>query len=196
MVAFMVQTTCPNCGEQAECVLWRAKVRFVCSGCQASYGEARPLKGFVYVAFNERQPGFAKVGLTTKDPEQRMKEISRGAGSIGTWKVGALFHSNRPEADEKRCHDKLKRFQEKSEVFCIDPVEAMLKVRTALSYREPLHMASKYRAEFDIAVAERRQKARHLQESDTPEANAPDEIGVSSAGEVKPQRGLFSNLFG
>lgn len=202
MIAFKVALTCASCQTQFETTVYKHKSPVVCANCGAEQGEVKPIKGFIYVAANSKQPGFAKVGLTTKDPEQRMKEISRGAGSIGEWTVAALFPSNRPDFDEKRCHKKLERQREKSEVFAIDPADASVKVRTTLG-REPIEVAEEYLPAYEARRAKNKSRAKHLRdveaaEKETDVSRTPEQGELKLGGRVNQEiskGGFLSGLF-
>ena len=54
--------------------------------------DSKMLDGWVYILSNELMPGIYKVGMTTIDPVVRAKEISRGTGVPGPFKVEKSFH--------------------------------------------------------------------------------------------------------
>ena len=41
---------------------------------------------YVYALINPAVPGRVKVGQTTREPKERLKEINSGAGVAGRWK--------------------------------------------------------------------------------------------------------------
>jgi hypothetical protein len=42
---------------------------------------------YVYALINPAVPGRVKVGQTTCQPEERLKEINSGAGVAGRWRI-------------------------------------------------------------------------------------------------------------
>lgn len=61
--------------------------------------------GFIYVLGNALMPGVYKIGMTTKTPEERAKEISSATGVPQPFHVIAAFHSRNPARDEKIIHE-------------------------------------------------------------------------------------------
>lgn len=73
--------------------------------------DSKMLDGWVYILSNELMPGIYKVGMTTIDPVVRAKEISRGTGVPGPFKVEKSFHVKNPAAAEKYVHQDLAKYR-------------------------------------------------------------------------------------
>ena len=82
--------------------------------------------GFVYILTNKSMPGLIKVGLTTRTPEERAKELS-STGVPLSFEVAGYWHVEKNLAYmEAKCHLLLKEFRVSSnrEFFKIHVDEA------------------------------------------------------------------------
>lgn len=98
-------------------------------------------EGFVYCAVNATNPGLIKIGVTTKDPVQRMKELTAAPGVVSPF---ALAYSRRvamPFEVEADIHRRLenRRVSESREFFTI-------------TLREAIEMVEQYPERPDLAV--------------------------------------------
>jgi hypothetical protein len=67
----------------------------------------RLMEGFIYILSNESMPGIYKIGMTTRDPEQRVKELS-GSTSIPTsFKLEDAWHTSDMANIEQEIHQHL-----------------------------------------------------------------------------------------
>lgn len=81
--------------------------------------------GYVYVLFNEAVPDYVKVGMTTRDANERAKELSN-TGVPGEWKVHFSVFVPDCEKVEQLSHEDLDkvRYSSNREFFDIPLVEA------------------------------------------------------------------------
>ena len=78
-----------------------------------------------------------KIGRTAKSVEERIKSLN-STGVAGEFEAVAIFPSDKPAFDEKRVHDKLKKYNISKEHFDLTPMEAMLGAFRALNKRRPI----------------------------------------------------------
>ena len=127
-----------------------SKYEYICEdNCFISFiqsFEFKKFKGIVYVISNPNQRG-VKIGLTTKDINTRLKQLS-STGVPGKFSLIALFPSDHPKKDEKKAHNKLKKFSMDKEHFNISETEAVLGVYRALNRREPIFYDPAVKSEF------------------------------------------------
>ena len=83
------------------------------------------MAGWVYALTNRSLPGLVKLGHTTREPEERAKELSDATGVPTPFKVLAFFWSCDPESDERRLHKHFakKRVSTGREFFRISAAE-------------------------------------------------------------------------
>jgi hypothetical protein len=67
--------------------------------------------GWIYVLTNRSMPGLVKIGLTTRDPQTRAKEISRGTGVPTQFEVGHQRRVADCYAVEQMIHRELDRYR-------------------------------------------------------------------------------------
>ncbi len=84
-----------------------------------------PKAGFVYVLSNESMPGIVKIGMTTRDPEVRLKEINAATGVL-PFAIEAVIISRNAKWTEREVHERLagRRISKSREFFRIDPAQA------------------------------------------------------------------------
>jgi hypothetical protein len=141
---------CQHCAEEVKVLVLNGEPLDRCNACGEPPFGVRQVKGLIYVVSNPHQVG-VKVGLTTKSMEQRLKELS-STGVPGDFEPIAIFPSDRPKADEKRVHDKLKRFNIAKEHFDLDPIEAVVKAYRALNRRTPIFFDDEKRSTFELML--------------------------------------------
>jgi hypothetical protein len=123
-----------------------------CPSCGQAPFTSRRIKGLVYVVSNPNQTG-VKVGLTTKSMEQRLKSLN-STGVPGDFEPIAVFPSDRPDADEKRVHEKLRRYNIAKEHFDLEPIDAVLGAYRALNKRRPIFFDSSLEETFELKLEE------------------------------------------
>lgn len=68
-------------------------------------------KGFIYVLSNPSMDGIYKIGMTVRDVEQRVKELSKSTSIPTPFNIEIVFHSDAPYEDEQRIHSLLSKFR-------------------------------------------------------------------------------------
>ena len=86
---------------------------------------------WVYILSNPTMPGLIKIGSTSKDPNERAKQISRGTGVPLEFEVKYAYRCFNAERLERELHKYLKpyRTNNKKEFFQLDLDEAKYSVR-------------------------------------------------------------------
>jgi hypothetical protein len=87
--------------------------------------------------------------------EQRLKSLS-STGVPGEFMPIAIFPSDRPAQDEKKVHEKLRRFHLAKEHFDLEPVEAVLGAYRALNKRRPIFFNPELEKTFHLKLEEAR----------------------------------------
>lgn len=100
--------------------------------------QIRKAKGYVYIASNPSIPGLLKIGMTSKDPRERVKQLF--TTSVPTpFVLQRVYHVNNTNASgmEARIHRHLSRYRVNSrrEFFRIEPDEAHKKISQMLNTR-------------------------------------------------------------
>lgn len=72
---------------------------------------AKILDGFIYVLSNESMPGIFKIGLTARDPETRMKELSSATGLPTPFKLELSWHCENLLVTEQAIHQDLEQYR-------------------------------------------------------------------------------------
>jgi hypothetical protein len=98
-------------------------------------GSVRPIE-YVYVLANMSVPNTVKIGMTTKTPVERAKEISAATGVATPWQVVFEFKCYNSYLLEQEIHEYLKnsRINDKREMFNIDTITAQTVIKE-LGYR-------------------------------------------------------------
>jgi hypothetical protein len=81
--------------------------------------------GFVYVLSNESMPGIVKIGMTTRDPDVRLREINSATGVL-PFVIEAVIASRNAKWTEREVHERLaaRRVNKNREFFRIELAEA------------------------------------------------------------------------
>jgi hypothetical protein len=145
---------CRHCTAEMKVLLLNATPLGGCQECGEAPFSLRQIQGIVYIVSNPNQTG-VKVGLTTKAIEHRLKSLNT-TGVPGAFAVVALFPSDRPKLDERKVHEKLRRFRIAKEHFDLEPVEAVLKAYRALNRRVPIFFDSNIEETFRLRLEEAR----------------------------------------
>jgi hypothetical protein len=141
-----------HCAAEVKVLMLNGEALDHCEGCGESPLSARPIKGLIYIVSNPNQTG-VKVGLTAKTMEQRLKSLS-STGVPGKFVTIATFPSDRPLQDEKKVHEKLKKFNLAKEHFDLDPIEAVLGAYRALNKRRPIFFDDHLEKTFYLKLEE------------------------------------------
>ena len=97
-----------------------------------------PNLGYLYILNNKIVYGHIKIGFTTREAIQdRIKEINRGTGVIGKWKLAEKWYVDDARHCEKLVHKRFKekRTQKDREFFEIDLKEARLLIHEMMDKR-------------------------------------------------------------
>jgi len=119
------------------------------------------MEGYIYILVNESlQPGYLKIGRTTRSPEQRAGEISAGTGVPSAYKVAYQVKVPDCQEAERAIHERLAQYRVSNnrEFFRVDLEKAVSIVdRVAQKLcRDDLETQS-------AIAASREAKIRHLQ---------------------------------
>lgn len=156
MDLYQISLTCPACGSETKGVIVPTVKTLLCQSCGANVSKVKRFDGVVYVMSNPHMPNVVKVGMTCKDVYERAKELSQ-TGVPGTYQVDAIFPAHRPKQDEEKAHAKLKKWNiPKSEHFNLNPVDAIVKVRSALQGRDAAMIHEQWREAVSAAVEKNR----------------------------------------
>lgn len=204
MNVYQIVVSCSACDYQNTLILTDKTKTASCEHCEDSLLTFRRFDGCVYVLKNSKVEG-VKIGMTSGDVFSRAKQIS-GTGVPGNFQVVAAFHSRNARKDEKKIHTKLARLNIEKEHFNIDPVKAVVKVRTTLG-RDWVYLKPQYRNEVEALIEEQRASAAarfsgsHKSANDATtqqelfaEADLTDEPQQEKSGKAS-RGGVFSFLF-
>lgn len=92
--------------------------------------------GLIYIISNPKQgKNIFKVGKTSKQIDQRLKQLNSETGLIGKFKVFASFAVDDIDEAEKKCHEKLDdyRIQDNREFFEIEYPDILEMVRECIN---------------------------------------------------------------
>ena len=153
---YEIKGICNNCAEEYKIIISDSDTYGICPDCGQQPIKFKKFNGMVYVISNPNQRG-VKVGLTSKDIDTRVKQLNT-TGVVGKFSKIALFPSDRPKTDEKKAHNKLKKFQIVKEHFELTPTEAVLYIFRALNRREPIFYDKEVEREFNDELEKARVK--------------------------------------
>lgn len=145
---------CQHCAEEIKMLVLNGEALDSCPKCRDMPVGVRKVKGLVYIVSNPNQNG-VKVGLTTKSMEQRLRSLN-STGVPGDFTPVAIFPSDRPSFDEKRVHEKLRRYNIAKEHFDLEPIEAVLKAYRALNKRQPIFFDESLKETFNLKLEQAR----------------------------------------
>lgn len=94
--------------------------------------------GFVYVLYSPAMPGVYKIGSTTRSPNQRAEELSKGTGVPHAYEVAYYAEFRCPSEQERRVHaalseNRVSMDREFFKVRLIEAIEAIEDVSEHLS---------------------------------------------------------------
>ncbi len=87
------------------------------------------MKGWVYVASMSNTVGVLKIGHSTRDPDERVREWASDTGAPGTARVEYAALVNSPAAVEQAVHRRLSKFRERGEWFKCDVPATVMAIR-------------------------------------------------------------------
>jgi hypothetical protein len=96
--------------------------------------------GYVYILSNPDLPGLLKVGMTSKKPELRAKELSGTTGVSSKYVIEYYGKVSDRFVAEKAAHNRLKNFHHKKEFFKVDIEVAIYCVETISSPIERVYI--------------------------------------------------------
>ncbi|HAT3892524.1 TPA: GIY-YIG nuclease family protein [Legionella pneumophila] len=129
-----------------------------CSSCGQLPFIIKKVNGIIYILSNDHQIG-VKIGLTKKTLEQRIKSLE-STGVPGKFNKIAIFPSDKPEADEKRIHEKLRKHKISKEHFQLEPIDAVLGAYRALNKRKPIFYDKHLEETFKLKLEEAKIKMK------------------------------------
>ena len=155
---YEIKGICINCAEEYKIIISDSDTFGICPDCGQQPIKFKKFNGMIYVISNPNQRG-VKVGLTSKDIDTRLKSLNT-TGVNGKFSKIAVFPSDRPQIDEKKAHDKLKksRMYDLKEFFDITPTKAVLDIFRALNRREPIFYDKEVEKEFNAELEKARKK--------------------------------------
>jgi hypothetical protein len=149
---------CQHCATEVKLLVLDGTTIDDCSGCGQNPFALRRVKGIIYILSNDHQVG-VKIGLTKKTLEQRIKNLE-STGVPGKFTKIAIFPSDKPEVDEKRVHEKLRRYKITKEHFQLEPVDAVLGAYRALNKRKPIFYDKSIEETFNLKLEEAKIKMK------------------------------------
>ena len=156
MDVYQATIICAECKQSNKVIVTREVSSAECESCSANLMRLRRFDGVIYILKNVHVKG-VKIGMTCHDVFRRAKAVS-GTGVPGDFEVIAAFPSNNAARDERKIHDRLGKSKIKKRHFDLDPVTAVVKVRTILGHKDWVYLKKKLRAEVEALIDDRRQK--------------------------------------
>jgi hypothetical protein len=153
---YEIKGVCHYCAAEYKLIISEDQTHGICPECKNIPIKFKKFKGVVYIIKNPNQIG-VKVGITKRNIDDRIKQLS-GTGVPGKFKLVALFPSDRPEEDEKKAHEKLKKHFLDKEHFDISAIDALMSVYRALNRRHPIFYDSEIQKEFEIKCQENKEE--------------------------------------
>lgn len=138
MDIYSIFIQCHKCNKSNKLLIWNERERFYCTDCGELLFKAEKPSGIIYILSHKNMPGLVKIGITSDSIKNRVKQLSSATGVPGKFTVEAWFVSNKPEKEERKIHEKLKKRKEWSEHFRVDANEAVEIVVKILNGREPV----------------------------------------------------------
>ncbi len=100
--------------------------------------------GIVYIARNDQHPpNVYKIGGSSRDVDERMRELSNETATYGTFEAKAYFPVTDWEAAEASCHYELDEYRDGKEFFKAPYNELMEAVRSVCEEYQPEAHADK-----------------------------------------------------
>ncbi len=157
MQVYQITTTCADCRSENKIIIADETAAAPCQACGVQLIKAKRFAGVIYIMSNPRVQG-VKIGMTSRDVFARAKQIS-GTGVPGNFSVIAAFPSNNPNKDERKVHEKLNRRRTGKEHFDIDPVTAVVRLRTILQ-KDWVFLDRTYERQVAEKVIEQKESAK------------------------------------
>jgi hypothetical protein len=205
MDVYQATMVCAECKQSNRVIITAEVSSAPCENCNANLVRLKRYDGVIYVMKNSRVGG-VKIGMTQRDVFRRAKQVS-GTGVPGDFEVLAAFPSTNAARDERKIHEKLKSKKIKKEHFELEPVAAIVKVRSILNRRDWVYIKRSLRAPVEARIEEQKQllaarlgagdQPRFAQAdmfADSPTVEQSPSEGEKTEGDRKP-RGFLVNLF-
>jgi hypothetical protein len=151
---YEITAICQKCADPIVTLIYDGEVLERCASCGDLPFSVRAISGIIYVVRNPNQKG-VKIGITNKSVEQRIKTLN-STGVAGRFQPIAIFPSERPAFDEKRVHDRLRKYRIEKEHFDLEPADAVLQAYRALNKRNPIFHDEAVKEQFHL----KREQAR------------------------------------
>jgi hypothetical protein len=95
-------------------------------------------RGYIYVLINEHMVGLVKIGFTTRDVKERVRELSSHTGVPGKFELVEYYESSDVERDEKEIHRILNKYKlVRSEFFNLPQEVACDIIKQVISVVQP-----------------------------------------------------------
>lgn len=140
---FELKINCTNCGHANRLFLSeRTLPASTCSFCRDTLFELREIKGFVYILSNPLMPGILKIGYSTRDVKERVKELE-STGVPGSFEIEAYFLSESPEKQEVAIHKKLAEYRLPGKEFFEIDIESAIIAAISIMGDKPIYRQGK-----------------------------------------------------
>lgn len=96
------------------------------------------MNGFIYVLFNDAMPGILKIGQTSKNPFERMRQLSAATSCPEPFKMMAFFECNYYKEIELFVHKELDSMRTNPcrEFFKTERIDVLEAISGAFDYFE------------------------------------------------------------
>lgn len=135
MNGVLLTIRCSQCRKE-NVVLWResAGTTPLCRRCESPLVRICPVRGYIYILSNTCMPNLLKIGVTERDVEERVAELSAPTSVPEPFVVEAWFASEFPAQDERAIHGLFSshRHRSRREFFQISVAEAIAIATSAL----------------------------------------------------------------
>lgn len=134
----MLRTICAKCALEQPPLFFEDKpLRCTCWKCGAEIAILSIGAGAVYILTNPAQPGFLKIGHTTRPIHERIQELSSSTAAAAPFVLEAQWLTPSPEEDEHRVHECLAAFRYTAgrEFFEIPLAKAISQISVLLGSR-------------------------------------------------------------
>ena len=109
---------CENCGkDNLHIVQFKSETTEGCMKCGSQLISYKPIKGYVYILSNPRMKNLYKVGYSTRDVHERVKELNSAMGVPAEFVIEEYFSSTEPGNHESKIHQILAPYRIKNKEF-------------------------------------------------------------------------------
>ena len=133
-----IKIKCSQCGRKSEYIVSGNGTQ-KCRKCGIDLYCTQVVVGFIYLLYNPSFPNYIKIGYTSRDVTDRVKELSQATGLPTSFKILAFFSSFGGQQDELSIHKLLDKYRVKQgrEFFDIDLLEGIDQIEKFLG-KEPI----------------------------------------------------------